>query len=236
MFLSIGNSGPGVNTAGDPGLCDKVMGMGAYLTDDTMLADYGVRCRLPGEPPYLQLARAARGRRLLADGGRAGRRDQHDSAVAATGLPGADVPGRVRARQRDLDGIAAIGRRWRAPGERGERERRAGQARAGPAGAHVERPVHHRGQPLPGLRPGRRAARRERRVGSPAHQPDAGDHHRAGREWLADFRVPRGAGVGNGIYDREDVTLGEGVHTDVHVHPDRWPRRLEDVQRHLGRQ
>ena len=42
MFLSIGNSGPGVNTAGDPGLCDKVMGMGAYLTDDTMLADYGV--------------------------------------------------------------------------------------------------------------------------------------------------------------------------------------------------
>ena len=42
MFLSIGNSGPGLNTAGDPGLCDKVMGMGAYLTDDTMLADYGV--------------------------------------------------------------------------------------------------------------------------------------------------------------------------------------------------
>jgi subtilisin family serine protease len=41
MFLSIGNSGPGLNTAGDPGLCDKVMGMGAYLTDDTMLADYG---------------------------------------------------------------------------------------------------------------------------------------------------------------------------------------------------
>jgi Subtilase family/Bacterial pre-peptidase C-terminal domain len=41
MFLSIGNSGPGVNTAGDPGLCGDVMGMAAYLTDDTMLADYG---------------------------------------------------------------------------------------------------------------------------------------------------------------------------------------------------
>ena len=41
MFFSIGNSGPGVNTAGDPGVCGKVMGMGAYLTDDTMFADYG---------------------------------------------------------------------------------------------------------------------------------------------------------------------------------------------------
>ena len=42
MFMSIGNSGPGLNTAGDPGLCGTVMGMGAYLTDDTMFADYGV--------------------------------------------------------------------------------------------------------------------------------------------------------------------------------------------------
>ena len=42
MFFSIGNSGPGVNTAGDPGVCGKVMGLGAYLTDDTMFADYGV--------------------------------------------------------------------------------------------------------------------------------------------------------------------------------------------------
>ncbi|HEX5013405.1 MAG TPA: S8 family serine peptidase [Candidatus Limnocylindrales bacterium] len=41
MFLSQGNDGPGVNTAGDPGVCGKVVGMGAYLTDDTMLADYG---------------------------------------------------------------------------------------------------------------------------------------------------------------------------------------------------
>lgn len=42
MFFSIGNSGPGINTAGDPGVCGKVMGLGAYLTDDTMFADYGV--------------------------------------------------------------------------------------------------------------------------------------------------------------------------------------------------
>ncbi len=43
MFISIGNSGPGVNTAGDPGLCDGVLGVGAYITDDTYLADYGAQ-------------------------------------------------------------------------------------------------------------------------------------------------------------------------------------------------
>jgi subtilisin family serine protease len=43
MFISIGNSGPGLNTAGDPGLCDRVMGVGASITDDTYLADYGIQ-------------------------------------------------------------------------------------------------------------------------------------------------------------------------------------------------
>jgi subtilisin family serine protease len=43
MFISIGNDGPGVNTAGDPGLCDGVMGIGASITDDTYLADYGIQ-------------------------------------------------------------------------------------------------------------------------------------------------------------------------------------------------
>src|SRR5215208_2724144 len=43
MFFSIGNSGPGMNTAGDPGLVTRAMGMGAYITDDTYLADYGAQ-------------------------------------------------------------------------------------------------------------------------------------------------------------------------------------------------
>ena len=42
MFLSAGNNGPGVNTAGDPGLCDQVMGMGAYLSRSTMQFGYGM--------------------------------------------------------------------------------------------------------------------------------------------------------------------------------------------------
>ena len=43
MFFSAGNSGPGMNTAGDPGLCDGVLSLGAYITDDTYLADYGAQ-------------------------------------------------------------------------------------------------------------------------------------------------------------------------------------------------
>jgi Subtilase family len=41
MFISIGNSGPGVNTAGDPGVCTDVMGLGAYITSSTYEKDYG---------------------------------------------------------------------------------------------------------------------------------------------------------------------------------------------------
>ena len=43
MFFSIGNSGPGMNTAGDPGLVTRVMGVGAYITDDTYLSAYGAQ-------------------------------------------------------------------------------------------------------------------------------------------------------------------------------------------------
>jgi len=41
MFISMGNDGPGVNTAGDPGVCGGVLGIGASITDDTYTADYG---------------------------------------------------------------------------------------------------------------------------------------------------------------------------------------------------
>src|SRR5215207_8827427 len=43
MFFSAGNSGPGMNTIGDPAVVSKVMGVGAYITDDTYLADYGAQ-------------------------------------------------------------------------------------------------------------------------------------------------------------------------------------------------
>jgi hypothetical protein len=43
MFLSAGNSGPGMNTIGDPSVATLVMSVGAYITDDTYLAAYGAQ-------------------------------------------------------------------------------------------------------------------------------------------------------------------------------------------------
>ena len=43
MFISSGNSGPGMNTVGDPSVAGKVMSVGAYITDDTYLAAYGAQ-------------------------------------------------------------------------------------------------------------------------------------------------------------------------------------------------
>jgi hypothetical protein len=41
MFISAGNSGPGINTIGDPSVATKVMSVGAYVHKDTWLNNYG---------------------------------------------------------------------------------------------------------------------------------------------------------------------------------------------------
>jgi hypothetical protein len=41
LFISAGNSGPGVNTVGDPSVATKVMSIGAYWTKDSVLSNYG---------------------------------------------------------------------------------------------------------------------------------------------------------------------------------------------------
>ncbi|MEV6110680.1 S8 family serine peptidase [Streptomyces sp. NPDC051940] len=41
LVISAGNSGPGANTIGDPGLADKVLGVGASVSKETWLANYG---------------------------------------------------------------------------------------------------------------------------------------------------------------------------------------------------
>lgn len=41
MFISAGNSGPGVNTVGDPSVADKVMSVGSYISNATWQANYG---------------------------------------------------------------------------------------------------------------------------------------------------------------------------------------------------
>jgi subtilisin family serine protease len=41
IFLSAGNSGPGVNTIGDPAVATKAMAIGAYWTKESVLVNYG---------------------------------------------------------------------------------------------------------------------------------------------------------------------------------------------------
>ncbi|MFI1420350.1 S8 family serine peptidase [Streptomyces sp. NPDC020731] len=41
LVISAGNSGPGVNTIGDPGLADKVISVGASVSRETWAANYG---------------------------------------------------------------------------------------------------------------------------------------------------------------------------------------------------
>jgi hypothetical protein len=43
IFLSAGNSGPGMNTIGDPAVASLAMAVGAYITDETYLANYGAQ-------------------------------------------------------------------------------------------------------------------------------------------------------------------------------------------------
>jgi len=41
MIFSIGNDGMGLNTAGDPGIVSRVIGVGAYVSQATYLSNYG---------------------------------------------------------------------------------------------------------------------------------------------------------------------------------------------------
>ncbi|MFF1506035.1 S8 family serine peptidase [Streptomyces sp. NPDC058326] len=41
LIISAGNSGPGINTIGDPGLADKVVSVGAAISQSTWAANYG---------------------------------------------------------------------------------------------------------------------------------------------------------------------------------------------------
>jgi hypothetical protein len=63
LVISAGNSGPGANTIGDPGLADKVISVGASISKETWAANYGSAV----EKKYAMLPFSSRGPRE--DGG-----------------------------------------------------------------------------------------------------------------------------------------------------------------------
>ena len=120
MFISEGNNGPGVNTAGDPGVCGKVIGLGAYITSDTYAADYGTPMPFPDNIHNF----SSRGPRE--DGGFSPELVAPGAAVSSIPMwqPGVGLPVRASARvlaaQRHLDGGASGDRRRGAPDQRRE--------------------------------------------------------------------------------------------------------------------
>ncbi|MFE1953887.1 MULTISPECIES: S8 family serine peptidase [Streptomyces] len=63
LVISAGNSGPGANTIGDPGLADKVLSVGASISKETWASNYGSVV----EKPYAMMPFSSRGPRE--DGG-----------------------------------------------------------------------------------------------------------------------------------------------------------------------
>ncbi|MFE9655573.1 S8 family serine peptidase [Micromonospora sp. NPDC006431] len=49
MFISAGNSGPGVNTVGDPSVADNVVSVASSISRDSWLANYGSVTRRPNQ-------------------------------------------------------------------------------------------------------------------------------------------------------------------------------------------
>jgi hypothetical protein len=87
LVISAGNSGPGANTIGDPGLADKVISVGASISKETWAANYGSVV----EKKYAMMPFSSRGPRE--DGGFAPTLTAPGAAIntTQTWLPGGPV-------------------------------------------------------------------------------------------------------------------------------------------------
>ncbi|MFF5531703.1 S8 family serine peptidase [Streptomyces cinerochromogenes] len=87
LVISAGNSGPGANTIGDPGLADKVISVGAAISKETWAANYGSVV----EKKYAMMPFSSRGPRE--DGGFTPTLTAPGAAIntTQTWLPGAPV-------------------------------------------------------------------------------------------------------------------------------------------------
>ncbi|MFG3099396.1 S8 family serine peptidase [Streptomyces sp. NPDC048182] len=88
LVISAGNSGPGANTIGDPGLADKVISVGASISKQTWAANYGSAV----EKKYQMMPFSSRGPRE--DGGFQPTLTAPGAAIntTQTWLPGSPVP------------------------------------------------------------------------------------------------------------------------------------------------
>ncbi|MFG2886934.1 S8 family serine peptidase [Streptomyces sp. NPDC048297] len=88
LVISAGNSGPGANTIGDPGLADKVISVGAAISKETWASNYGSAV----EQKYAMMPFSSRGPRE--DGGFTPTLSAPGASINSTQtwLPGSPVP------------------------------------------------------------------------------------------------------------------------------------------------
>ena len=114
LVISAGNSGPGANTIGDPGLADKVISVGATISKETWAANYGSQV----EKKYAMLPFSSRGPRE--DGGFTPTLVAPGAAINSTqtwlpGSPVAEAGYTLPAGYSMLQGTSMASRRPRAP-------------------------------------------------------------------------------------------------------------------------
>ena len=235
MLLSAGNSGPGMNTIGDPAVATKAMAVGAYITDATYLAGYGADFGAEGEKPpstsrpAVRARTAGSSREIVAPGAAVSTIPLWQAGCLAPGTAADRLP----ARERDLDGVAAGGRRRRAAHQRGQATGRQWQP------AQIREAYQVVGDSVPGnTRPTsratgsststtrgtscRRTSRRSTSVGRRRqHDPE---------------RLPRDAGLRRGHLRPRGRPGRRQLRPAVHVHPDQRARWHDELQPDLGRQ
>ena len=144
MFISPGNSGPGVNTAGDPGLCGKVLGhRRVHHVRHVPARTTARRCR--SRTTCTTSARAVRARTAASrpSSSRPARRSRRRRCGRpAVRWRAVRAAARLLAVQRHVDGGAAGDRRRGAADQRGEAGRRRSTSRTQIRQAlHLVRPV-----------------------------------------------------------------------------------------------
>ena len=210
MFISAGNDGSGANTIGDPGLADKVMGIGSYISKASWQSNYG------SDSQFTDNLHGFSSRGPREDGGFAPQLVAPGSAVSTvpTWQQGQPVAGHVHAAarlrhvQRHLDGVPGGSGLGCAADQRRQAGRGAEAARSDPRGAQVECPLSRHG-PARHVRAGRRHHRRPGGVGPAEDEPQDGHDHLVRSGQHGALRLPRHARLGQGIYDREGVIVGQ---------------------------
>ena len=144
MFISAGNSGPGMNTIGDPSVATKVISVGAYITERHVAGQLRLGRRRFADNLHTFSSRGPR-----EDGGFKPKIVAPGAAVSTTPLWQAGGPVRAPTRCRRATRCSTA-RRWprrrrrarRRCCQRGQASRRAAPAGAAPPGDELVGPLH----------------------------------------------------------------------------------------------